>query len=348
MRFNDQLINLPSLNHLINRSPLTIDPNSFVVEAIVLMSQERCSNYAPTSLNSSLDLASISQPSSCVLVLEEADLLGIFTEKDVLRLIASGMDLSTVTIAEVMTQPVVTLKESEIGDIFIALSLLRQHQTNYLAVLDDRGQLVGIITQASLLQAFDMVKMVGVVEGLQQYLQKPRDEFRQVNQSIEIEQVPYRTQNNLRLWVEVQSAEIMQVNQELQQALEELQVVEEELREQNKELAVARELVELERQRYQDLFEFAPDGYLVTDTAGIIQEANRAAAILLGVHQKYLVNKPLILFIAHQDRKTFTIRLNNEQHEQQWEAYLKPRGGTAFPASIRASAIYDSEGKQVG
>jgi PAS domain S-box-containing protein len=348
MRFNDQLINLPSLNHVINRSPLTINPNSFVVEAIVLMSQERCSNYAPTSLNSSLDLGSRSQPSSCVLVLEEADLLGIFTEKDVLRLIASGMDLSTVTIAEVMTQPVVTLKESEIGDIFIALSLLRQHQTNYLPVLDDRGQLVGIITQTSLLQAFDMVKIVGVVEGLQEYLQKPRDEFRQVNQPIEIEQVRYQTQNNLRLWVEAQSAEIMQVNQELQQALEELQVVEEELREQNEELAIARELVELERQLYQDLFEFAPDGYLVTDTAGIIQEANRAAAILLGVHQKYLVNKPLILFIAHQDRKTFTIQLNNEQQEQQCEAYLKPRGGTAFPASIRAAAMYDSEGKQVG
>jgi hypothetical protein len=190
-----------------------------------------------------------------------------------------------------------------------------------------------------------MVKMVGVVEGLQQYLQKPRDEFRQVNQSIEIEQVRYQTQNNLRLWVEAQSAEIMQVNQGLQQALEELQVVEEELREQNEELVVARELVELERQRYQDLFEFAPDGYLVTDTAGIIQEANRAAAILLAVHQKYLVNKPLILFIAHQDRKTFSIQLNNEQ---QWEAYLKPRGGTAFPASIRAAAMYDSEGKQVG
>ncbi|MEH1834376.1 MAG: PAS domain S-box protein [Nostoc sp.] len=349
MRLNDQLINLPSLNHVINRSPLTINPDSFVIEAIVLMSQERCTNYVPTTLNSSLDLNLESQPlSGCVLVMEVGNLLGIFTEKDVVKLIASGMDLSTVTIAEVMTQPVVTLRQSDSQDIFIALSLLREHQTHYLPVLDDGGQLLGIITETSLLQAFDMIKMVGIVEGLQQYLQKPKDEFKQVNQPIEIEQVRCQTQNNLKLWVEAQSAEIMQVNHELQQALEELQVVEEELREQNQELSVARELVELERQRYQDLFEFAPDGYLVTDAGGTIQEANRAAATLLAVHQKYLVNKPLILFIAQQDRQTFTIRLNNKQQEHEWEVYLKPRGGKTFAASIRAAAIYDSEGKQVG
>ncbi|WP_375515644.1 PAS domain S-box protein, partial [uncultured Nostoc sp.] len=349
MRFNNHLINLPSLNNVINRYPLTINPDSFVIEAILLMSQERCSNYAPTNLNFSLDLNSDNQPlTGCVLVLEGVNLLGIFTEKDVLRLIASGIDLSTVTIAQVMTQPVVTLRQSDSQDIFIALSLLRQHQTDYLPVLDDRGQLQGIITETSLLQAFDLVKMVGVVEGLQQYLQKPRDEFRQVNQHTEIEQVRGQTQNNLKLWVEAQSAEIMQVNQELQQALEELQVVEEKLREQNEELAVARELVELERQRYQDLFEFAPDGYLVTDTAGIIQEANRAVAILLAVRQKYLVNKPLSIFIPHQDRQTFTTRLNNRQQGQEWETHLKPQGGKAFPASIKAAAMYDSQGKQVG
>ncbi|MBN3906173.1 MAG: PAS domain S-box protein [Nostoc sp. NMS1] len=349
MRFNDRLINIPSLNNVINRSPLTISIDSFVVESIALMSQERASNYAPTRLNSSLDLGFRTQPlTSCIFVLEAGKLLGIFTEKDVIRLIASGVDLSTLTMAEVMRQPVVTLRQSDSNDIFIALSLLRQHQTDYLPVLDDRGQLVGIITQTSLLQAFDLVKMVGVVEGLQQYLQKPTDEFSQINQPIEIEEVCCQTQNRLKAWVEAQSAEIMQVNQELQLALEELRVVEEELREQNEELSVARELVELERQRYQDLFEFAPDGYLVTDAAGIIQEANRAAATMLAVRQKYLRNKPLILFIAHQDHQAFTAQLNNSQQLQEWEVYLKPRGGKTFPASIRVAAMYDSEGKQIG
>jgi hypothetical protein len=36
MRSNDQLINLPSLNNVINRSPLTISPDSFVVDSYCL------------------------------------------------------------------------------------------------------------------------------------------------------------------------------------------------------------------------------------------------------------------------------------------------------------------------
>ena len=43
-------------------------------------------------------------------------------------------------------------------------------------------------------------------------------------------------------------------------------------------LEASRQTVEVQRQRYQDLFEFAPDAYLVTDIEGTIWEANRAAA----------------------------------------------------------------------
>src|SRR5947208_3346335 len=71
--------------------------------------------------------------------------------------------------------------------------------------------------------------------------------------------------------------------QELQHALEELQVAQEELLQQNEELALSRQAVEAECQRYQELFDFAPDGYLVTDAEGTIQEANHAAAANQGL-----------------------------------------------------------------
>ncbi|MEH2285100.1 MAG: PAS domain S-box protein [Nostoc sp.] len=135
---------------------------------------------------------------------------------------------------------------------------------------------------------------------------------------------------------------------ELIQKSETLRKTLKELRQQNEELAIACETAELERRRYQDLFDFAPDAYLVTDVVGIIKEANYVAAALLSVRQKYLVGKPLILFIAESDRQTFINQLASLQQVQDWEVYLQPRRGTTFPASIRMVAMYNSQGQQVG
>jgi PAS domain-containing protein len=93
--------------------------------------------------------------------------------------------------------------------------------------------------------------------------------------------------------------------EDLNTAFEELQVAEEELRAQNEALAAARQTVEAERQRYQDLFEFAPDGYLVTDAQGKIQEANSVAARLLNIDPKYLIGKPLVNFVTPKSVKPF-------------------------------------------
>ncbi|MDZ7952646.1 EAL domain-containing protein [Nostoc sp. DedQUE09] len=132
------------------------------------------------------------------------------------------------------------------------------------------------------------------------------------------------------------------------EAFEELNTAMEELLTASEELKVTRAAVEKERQRYQDLFEFAPDGYLVTDTNGIILEANHVAATLFGVQQKYLVGKPLILFIAQQDRQSFNSQINNLQEIVNWEIYLQPRRGKLFPANVKASVVYDVDKKYVG
>jgi PAS domain S-box-containing protein len=142
--------------------------------------------------------------------------------------------------------------------------------------------------------------------------------------------------------------DLMETCEALRETLEELQIIEEELRQQNEELAIAHETAELERRRYQDLFDLAPDAYLVTDVAGIIKEANYVAAALLSVRQKFLVGKPFILFIAESDRQTFMKQLANLQQVQDWEVDLKLRGGTVFPASIKMVAMYDSEGQRIG
>ncbi|HAX78706.1 MAG TPA: hypothetical protein DCY88_23450, partial [Cyanobacteria bacterium UBA11372] len=83
--------------------------------------------------------------------MEDSQLLGIFTERDVVRLTAAGVDLSGVAIAKVMTQEVITLTQSNSDNILTVLSLLRQYQIRHLPILDRQGQLVGLITPESIL-----------------------------------------------------------------------------------------------------------------------------------------------------------------------------------------------------
>ncbi len=139
--------------------------------------------------------------------------------------------------------------------------------------------------------------------------------------------------------------------EELETALEELNVAEEELRAQNEELALARDCVEAERQRYHELFEFAPDGYIVTDAVGIIWEANRTVAKMFNVSPDKLIGKPLANFVPYQERRCFRAKLNQLRQldwMQEWEVQLCPRKGTPFDAAVTISTVRDWEGKTLG
>jgi PAS domain S-box-containing protein len=128
--------------------------------------------------------------------------------------------------------------------------------------------------------------------------------------------------------------------EELLVAVEELRVAEEELRQQNEELTVAHAAVAEERRRYQHLFQYAPDAYLLTDLNGIIREANHSAAHLLGVQPRFLVGKTLVSFVALEDRPRLRGEIGRWQSEpaaKSIELRLHPRGGETFDASLTLS-----------
>ena len=134
----------------------------------------------------------------------------------------------------------------------------------------------------------------------------------------------------------------------LQQQNEELHMAEEDLRQQNEELHTARVRIEQERQRYQELFAFAPDGYVVTDREGIILEANDATLTLLRVPPHFLPGKPLLVFIAQAEIKVFhahLARLLESGAPEEWELRVQPRSGAAFAAGLRVAPFVDSSGK---
>jgi PAS domain S-box-containing protein len=81
--------------------------------------------------------------------------------------------------------------------------------------------------------------------------------------------------------------------------------IEQELEAQREQLATARRLVEIEQSRYKELFELAPDAYLVTDASGRILEANHAAATLLGLSHELLIGRGVSSFVPAEERRTF-------------------------------------------
>jgi PAS domain S-box-containing protein len=127
---------------------------------------------------------------------------------------------------------------------------------------------------------------------------------------------------------------LAEVCEELQISLEEMQVA-------NEELIETRKLVEIERQHYQDLFEFAPDGYLVTDLNGTIQDVNQSAATLLNLPKKFLIGKPLVVFVAQRDRPTFLQQVDRIPMAEKLAFFvdLQPRNKATLPAAITVVSV---------
>src|SRR5512147_1430097 len=78
-----------------------------------------------------------------------------------------------------------------------------------------------------------------------------------------------------------------------------------ELEMQNEELRKAQEEIEESRNRYADLYDFAPVGYLIFDKSGVIREINLTAATLLGMERRSLANKPFSSFVHKDDSDAF-------------------------------------------
>ncbi|MCT7983416.1 PAS domain S-box protein [Laspinema sp. A4] len=132
--------------HIIEKDSLILAPDTEVREAIALMSQQRV---------------------SCALVVDNHQLIGILTERDVVRMTAEMMDINTLQVAEIMTRNPFRIRVSADLDIFSILSTLRQRQIRHLPALDESGNLLGVITQHSIrkvLQATDLLKFKQVAQ----------------------------------------------------------------------------------------------------------------------------------------------------------------------------------------
>ena len=126
------------IDNFIEYNPLIVIPETLLSDAISLMSQKQQTSS-----------------SNCVLVVTSAQLRGILTKSDIVRLVGTGVNLATTTIDQVMTQPVITLPRSQCQNLQSVWSFLQQHSIGHLPILGDRQELLGTIDFQSLSQSID-------------------------------------------------------------------------------------------------------------------------------------------------------------------------------------------------
>ena len=131
----------------------------------------------------------------------------------------------------------------------------------------------------------------------------------------------------------------------------ELEVHRVELEMQNEELRRAQAELETSRDKFAELYDFAPVGYFTFDGEGRISAVNLIGAQLLGVARSQLSNKPFGAFIADADgRETFSrhrASVQQGQGVQRCEIRLKGKDGTVIHGLLQ-SVLADTVGSRDG
>jgi len=159
----------------------------------------------------------------------------------------------------------------------------------------------------------------------------------QFSESVEIQRAPDRAR------YDGTSPETLKDNHEhLLVAYEELSVAEEQLRAQHAVLVEAQRMLEVQRNRYLTLFDFAPDPYLVTDETGVIEEINSAAGELFDVPARLLVGKSIVSFIERHAQPDFyanMLGLLTAERIDKWMIEAKVRDGRLIPLEATVSTL---------
>lgn len=117
-----------------------------------------------------------------------------------------------------------------------------------------------------------------------------------------------------------------------------------ELEMQNEELRLAQVVLENSRDRYVDLYEFAPVGYLSITNAGLIHEANLKAVTMLGFNRKNLIQRRFAQFIADDDKDRWQqllrrFKLGDSEHSYSLDLQLIRSDKSTFFAHINCLQI---------
>jgi PAS domain S-box-containing protein len=131
-----------------------------------------------------------------------------------------------------------------------------------------------------------------------------------------------------------------QTDADTQRLVHELQVHQVELEMQNEELQKTRVEMEAGLEKFSDLYDFAPVGFLTLDREGTIREANLTSASLLGIERSRLLNRRLGFYVSAPDLpafNSFLTRVFETKARQFCEVTLLKEGKPTVTVRIEAA-----------
>ena len=129
---------------------------------------------------------------------------------------------------------------------------------------------------------------------------------------------------------------------DLKRLMHELRVYQVELDLQNEALRGNQGELQIARDKYTELYNFAPVGYLTLDRQGTILEANLTAATQLGVARSALVGTPLSRFVARDDQDVLYLHRRHVMEQEPphlCELHMQRADGTSFIGLLRSRVV---------
>jgi PAS domain S-box-containing protein len=129
--------------------------------------------------------------------------------------------------------------------------------------------------------------------------------------------------------------------------IHELEVHQIELEMQNEELLRTQMALEEARDKYTDLYDFAPVGYFSIDDKGLILDANLNGATMLGIERGKLTGRLFSQFITKDDQDVFYFhrqKLFQTKTKQVCELKIKKSDGIEFYVQLESCGVKDEAG----
>ncbi len=132
-----------SVKDIMNKKVLTIEPDKTIREAAKIMNEN--------------DVGSL-------VVVKGEEVVGIITERDIVRAMAEGLNPDETKVSDVMTSEVFTALPDT--SVLKAIEMMRAHRIRHLPVVDEKGKLVGIVSLRDLAHAAALQLLINRIVAL--------------------------------------------------------------------------------------------------------------------------------------------------------------------------------------